>query len=152
VSSSRFPILRGTDAQQSRVQDNVSALVSPLARALQNTPIMGAAPVPYVAPSRQAALADLLGGYAPLGFRVDQMGNVHLRGGVLSAAGVAANTVAFVLPVAARPAYQHDFATTQGPGIFQITSVFSDGRVVMVNAIAAGSWSTFDGVSFLAGG
>lgn len=147
----RFPVLRGADAQQSRVQDNLQAFIAPTVQALAATPIMGAPAIPFTAPERLALLADLAGGYAPLGYRVDQMGYVQLRGGVLSAAGVAASTVAFTLPPAYRPGFQHDFAVTQGPATFQIVSVFPDGRVLMVNAIAAGSWTTFDGVTFLAG-
>lgn len=150
VTSSRFPILRGSDVQQSRVQDNVSALVGPVAKALQNTPIMGGAPPAWIAPNRLSALADLLGGYHPLGYHRDALGYVHVTGGVASATGVAAGTTAFVLAQGYRPAYQVTFMGTTAT-VGGIVDVTPDGRVTMVSAVAAGGYYTFE-FSFLAEG
>ena len=80
MAASNFPILRGLDAQQSRTQDNVSQVLTPVAKALQNTPIMGAPPPSWILPS-------LLNGYASFGlgtaapaFHRDALGYVHLKG------------------------------------------------------------------------
>jgi hypothetical protein len=152
VSTSRFPILRGLDVQQSRVQDNVNSVLGPVAQALQNTPIMGGPLPTMTAPSLLAGLVNFnIIFYAPMSWHIDALGYVHLGGGVVSAAGAAANTVAFVLPIQARPKYVRDFAVEGTGSTAQFVEVLPNGNVVILLAIAAGGYCTFDNVIFLAG-
>lgn len=78
---SNFGILRGPDEQQSRVQDNINAVLSPVAKALQNTPIMGAA-------SPAWTTATLLNGWTnntavlPAQYFKDALGFVHMRAAI----------------------------------------------------------------------
>lgn len=96
---STFGILRGADEQQSRVQDNINAVLSPVAKALQNTPIMGAA-------SPAWATASLLNGWTnaiatePVQYFRDALGFVHFRGGLVAGTF---NQPCLTLPPGLRP-------------------------------------------------
>ena len=149
--ASRFPIIRGLDPLVSRLQDNVSALVGPVAEALQSTPIMGAAPPPWT-------LAQLLNGYVsasafipgffPPAWQLDALGYVHLRGGVAHVAGTAAFTTLFILPLAMRPAGIH---TNSPDAVSQGLAVYDDGRVQNVAVGVPGGFVSVEFI-FQAGG
>lgn len=150
MASSRLPVLRGPDTLQTRVQDNVQQLVSPTVRALQSTPIMGAAPPPWTTPS-------LLNGFSAAGapfftpaFQIDALGYVHFRGAALNAAGCAANTVLFQLPAAARPGATHLFVASDG-GNLRGFNVAATGNVSTTSVLAAGAGLSLECV-FQAGG
>lgn len=148
MPSSRFPVLRGPDIQQSRVQDNVQAVLGPVAQALQSTPIMGAAPPSWIAPSPLNGWANIGGIRSPLGFHKDALGYVHLRGYMLAGT---LNAAAFNLPLGYRPAYRtvlNGCAFNGGIVTAQI-EVRQDGQVFF-NCIAATTEVVIDGLTFLA--
>jgi hypothetical protein len=149
MASNRFSILRGADVQQSRVQDNVSGLVAPVAKALQNTPIMGAAPPVWtVAQLLNAFTTFPTLGFGPPSWQLDALGYVHLRGLAFHVAGVAALTDIFVLPIAMRPSLTH---CSSPDTIMQGLLIFPDGRVQCVAATGAGGAVCLDFI-FQAGG
>lgn len=143
----RFPILRGPDAQQSRVQDNVQSVLSPLARALQGTPIMGASQPAWTQ-------VQLLNGFTPTAsppsYQVDCIGRVHLRGRAAHVAGAGPLTVALVLPIEARPGLTHLFPAA-GTVAVQNVIVGANGNVTILNPLAAGDEISFE-FSFQVGG
>lgn len=102
MASSRFPVLRGPDAQQSRVQDNVQGVLGPVAQALQSTPIMGAAPPAWIQPDLLNGWTNLGGTAAPAGFHKNALGYVYVRGQL--AAGTL-SAVMWSLPRGYRPGY-----------------------------------------------
>jgi len=108
MATSRFPIIRGDDAQQSRTQDNISATLEPIAKALQNTPIMGAPPPPLVIPSLLNGFSAVSG--YKLGYRVSALRELRVTGRVSVAVLTAATTVIFNLPVGLRPSGYKNFA------------------------------------------
>jgi len=150
VSSSRFPILRGDDAQQSRVQDNVSALVGPLAKALQATPIMGAAAPSPILPSLLNGWTSNSTGIAVVSFHRDALGYVHVGGYAINAVGVAGFATTWLMPLGYRPAALRIFAVRGTAITPQFVEVGNDGIVRTQLAVAAGGDCTFE-FSYLAG-
>jgi hypothetical protein len=122
--------------QQSRVQDNLAALVGPVAKALQNTPIMGAAAPAWV-PLALASAFTAATGYAAPSMHKDALGYVHVRGRATSAAGVAANaTLVPAWPQGFRPsaASVRQFPASGGT-TYQALAFSVLGVVTVLNAV-----------------
>lgn len=151
MAADRFPILRGLDAQQSRVQDNVQGVLGPVAKALQNTPIMGAAAPSWIRPDQLLnGWSNFGGAQAPVGYHRDALGYVHVRG-YLTAGTLAA--VIFTLPLGYRPAFPTSMLTYCFNGA--VASAFLEVRVnggVFVSAPAATTELSLGSFSFLAEG
>lgn len=141
--ASRFPVLRGPDAQQSRVQDNVQALVAPLAKALQNTPIMGAPSPAWIQPSPLNGFANLGGGFVVLRFHRDALGYVHIQGVVTNAVGCALQTAIFTLPLRYRPALSLVQICEATGGTLGSIEVRPTGDVNTRFVVAAGGYLAF---------
>ena len=149
MASNQFTVLRGPDAQQSRVQDNISAVLSSVAKALQNTPIMGAPPPAWILPELQNGFIQFAAGTATCAFHKDALGYVHCGGLVKSPAGVAANTLVFTLPIGYRPAAVRIFPVRGTGGTFQAVSVLPTGAVTTELLIAVNGDASLE-FSFLA--
>jgi hypothetical protein len=129
-ANTRFPVLygKGDDGGHSaRVQQNINAVLEPLARAVQNTPIMGAPPPPWTYP-------DLLNGwtnhgppFATCAFHRDCLGYVHFKGVAHNSAGGANRNPIFILPVGYRPAEENSFTCAATPGTTQNMTLTRDG-------------------------
>lgn len=140
MATSRFPVLRGADAQQSRVQDNVQGVLGPVAKALQNTPIMGAVPPAWIRASPLNGFATpATAQFAPIAYHRDALGYAHVRVSVSHAAGVAALSTIFVLPLGYRPGFTLPFAGMAAAGAYQGVFVLADGQVQNRLVMAAGA-------------
>lgn len=150
MAANRFPVIRGPDAQQSRVQDNIQGVLAPVARALQNTPVMGAPPPAWI-------LVSVLNGFdSPaqaqfdsFAFHKDCLGYVHIKGSAIHAAGTAAFTTLFILPKGYRTLKTRIFAASASGGAVQQAFLTNAGEVQNRVAMAAGS-SIYLEFSFLA--
>lgn len=149
MPSSRFPVLRGSDVQQSRVQDNVQGLLGPIAKALQGTPIMGAPSPAWIRPSLLNGFADFGGGYAKAAYHRDALGYVHVKGLVAHAVGTGGGTIVFVLPLSYRPSESRYFVLMGTGATFQAVEVSPNGNVATQLVVAAGGNATLE-FSFLA--
>jgi hypothetical protein len=138
--------LRG-DGQPARVQDNVGAVLDPIAKALNSTPIMGAAPPAWVKPDLAAGFAQTSGAVA-MGYHKDALGYFHSKGRATHAAGCAANTTLLTLPKGYRPAEAQSFPVRGNAATYQSLTVSLTGAVSVDVAIAAGGTVDFT-ISFL---
>lgn len=134
MAAPNFPRLRGKDAQQSRVQDSIAQQLTPVATALARTPIMGAPPPGWQAPSLLSAFANLGGQHAVAGYHRDALGYVHGKGSLQgSGAGTASDAPIYILPMGYRPAEIQRFPVFGG-SIMQWVNVLPTG-VVTVGAV-----------------
>ena len=148
---SLFPVLRGPDAQQSRVQDNVQGVLGPIASALQATPIMGAPAPAWILPELLNGYSNsALAGATSVSFNRDCLGYVHIKGGALSAAGTGILTQIFVLPMGCRPNSNRVFPASMGATMNSVV-IADTGIVTGLLAVAAGA-SVYLEFSFLAEG
>lgn len=127
MASSSFPILRGPDVQQSRTQDNVNGVLQPVAKAVMNTPIMGAPAPVWVLPDLLNGWVNFGGAFATAAFHKDCLGYVHLRGTIKSGT-VGSN--AFVLPMGYRPLSLLNQGIQTDTGLGSI-AVFATGNLQM---------------------
>lgn len=81
----------------SRVQDNIARTVEPVARALQGTPIMGAAPPAWVRPSKYSQDFADVSATLQTAMHQDALGYVWLRLTATTPGGVGAGSEVFVL-------------------------------------------------------
>lgn len=137
AGSPAFPKLRGTDEQASREQDNISAQLQPIARALSVTPIMGAAPPPWLKPDLRADFLNIAG-FAAAGYHKDALGYVHGKGVVSTAAGQAAAALVYVLPAGYRPNETQRFAVEGNGATVQFISIAANGEVRVEVLIGVG--------------
>ncbi len=144
-----FPKLRGADVQQSRTQDNIAAVLNPLAQALANTPIMGAPPPGWISPSLLNGFSNVGPPFALIGFHLDVLGYFHGKGVLKNTAGCAAGTRILVLPPGYRPAATQRFAVEGTGGTAQFVSITAAGAVAVELLIAAGGTVDF-ALTFLA--
>lgn len=150
MAASSFPILRGPDAQQSRVQDNVSALVTPVARALQGTPIMGAPPPAWIlATPLNGFSTPSSAGFPSISFHRDALGYVHVKMSVAHVGGTAALSTIFELPIGYRSKETLPFAGMAAAGAYQGVFVLANGQVQNRLIMAAGA-VLYANFSFLA--
>lgn len=133
----------------SRAQDNAAAVINPLAKRLNATPIMGGAPPAWIRAELNAATAAFTAAQHP-SFLLDALGFTQLSGVLISAAGVGAGTTLFTLPVSLRPVVARFFNPFYNGGALGL-QVAASGAVSNVAAIAAGGIVALDGVFFLAG-
>jgi hypothetical protein len=89
------------------------------------------------------------GVYAPVGFKKDPLGRVHLRGVLLSAVAQTANagTTAFQLPNGYRPPYRVLLDATETIGQKSLV-INPDGTITSGMALAAGNGLLLDGLYF----
>ena len=129
-----------TGGDPSRVQDNVGAVLTPLATRLNATPIMGAPPPPWIKPSIIAASGYADGGapFAFTGYHKDALGYVHARVVLTTAAGAAANTLVFTFEQGWRPSGLMLFLGGDGGGATWETTLDQTGAFKVVTATAAG--------------
>lgn len=134
--------LRLRDSKQplvTRAQDSVNGTLGPLAERVGNTPIMGA-PLPvWVRPDQ------LLAGYsqtaAPqpvVAFHIDALGYVHIKTGLTHAAGCAAGTIAFAMPLAYWPTETMTLAAFDQNGINSAVNISILGEFSNLAALAPG--------------
>jgi len=153
VTSSRLNTLRGVDPTQTRAHDQAANLLNPIASALGKTPILGAPPPPWVRLTPGTGLSGVVTSTEDLSpaYHVDALGYVHLSGGVTSAVGVGALTVAFTLPPEARPTKTRPLVGFGNGGAPAGYTVGPTGAVTMYAALGPGQTTYFDGIIFLAG-
>ena len=144
-----FPVLRGPDPQQSRVQDNVQSVLGPVAKSLQNTPIMGAPPPSWIRPSLLNGWTSDTAGVAVIAFHRDALGYVHVGGYGVNAAGCAGFTTTWTMPMGYRPRDVRIFAVRGTSLGLQFVEVGPSGDVRTQIAVVAGGNSTFE-FSYLA--
>ncbi len=137
MGSSSFPKLRGADGQASRVQDNISQQLQPIADALAQTPIMGAAAPEWLTPYLLADFTNFGGIYAPASFHRDALRYVHGRGLIVTAAGQAIGTQIYILPMGYRPQASQRFVV--GGSALASIEVSAKGVVSLNRAVAAGA-------------
>lgn len=128
MASPAFPKLRGADAQQSRVQDNVSAQLQPIAQALSVTPIMGTVP--------QWIASELLNGWVNFGspfataaYYKDALMRVWSRGTLSNPTGAPLAAVVLKFPLGLRPAQRQRLPVVGDSGTFNFLTVDVDGTV-----------------------
>ncbi len=147
---SRFPVLRSADVQQSRVQDAIAALVEPVCKAVQDTPIMGAPPPPWIyATPINGFAAPASAAFSRLGYHKDALGYVHAQISAIHAGGTAALSTIFTLPVGYRPLVTLPFAGMAAAGAYQGVFVLKTGEVQNRLIMAAGA-VLYANFSFLA--
>jgi len=93
-------------------------------------------------------------GYAPVRFSKDAAGVVHLSGAARASAPQAPQPTFFILPPSYRPSTRHAFTTwcafaSEGPCRVDVRP---DGRVDKIEGEAGLGFTSFDGISFRAGG
>jgi hypothetical protein len=130
--NSRFPTLYGKaddGGHSARVQQNINAVLEPIARAVSNTPIMGAPPPAWTYP-------DLLNGwvnhgppFATVAFHRDALFYVHVKGVAHNDAGGPNSAPIFVLPVGWRPAETNSFVCATGANGRQNVTLGRDGSI-----------------------
>lgn len=130
---------------QTRVQDAVWGTLMPLAERVGKTPIMGAAPPPWLRPDiiSTSGFAQATAGVTPFlpltAFHKDALGYVHGKVGLITAAGVAGNITAFTMPIACRPLELMVAFMGDGGGVnVWETFVRPNGSFVIVDAVGAG--------------
>jgi hypothetical protein len=136
----QFPKLR-TDGQpqQSRVQDNVSTLLAPIAAALGRTPLLGGLP----AWTNLDVLNGLSSGYVANAFvgpqfHIDGFRYCHVRGKVTNAtAGAIALSIAR-LPSGARPIAYTYFRTIYSLAGATVNLIVQPDGFILPDSIAAG--------------
>lgn len=139
MASSQFPILRTPEQpQQSRVQDGIASVFNPVAKALQNTPIMGAPAPAWIQPDLLNGWANIGAQFATAAFHRDALGYVHCKGVLSNAAGAAAGSTIFALPMGYRPAQQYRFAVEGTSATAQFINVTPVGLVSPDVVVAAG--------------
>lgn len=141
--------LRGSDVKPelSRAQDNAALLLDAVTRAVNKTPIGGAAAPAWVPIAPATGFAAVVGQAAPAS-HIDALKYVHLKFGVANAAGCAANTAMLTLPQGQRPLESIRFAVRGTAATAQFINISKLGVVTVEVVIAAGG--TVDGyVSFL---
>lgn len=136
MASPSFLKVRSSDADPSRVQDNVNQTLQPIATALNATPIMGAPPPSWVRPALVGGFTNVGGAQALLAYHRDALGYVHLKGALTNTAGCAANTVITDLPAGYRPSELLRFAVAGTAGA-QLVSVAPNGAVTVLLVVAA---------------
>lgn len=146
--SSRILSFQG-QGDATRQTANVEAVVGPLARALNPTPIMGAPQPPWI-------VLDLLNGYATqTGFQapsyfVDCLGGVVFAGSASNATGVGALTPIFLLPLALRPLFNRAIVG-YGSGGASALVLSPDGNASWLGVVAAAGSVALDGIRFVPG-
>lgn len=144
-----FPVIRGPDAQQNRTQDGITNVLGSVAKAVINTPIMGAPPPPWIKPSLLNGWISTTAGIAFISFHKDALGYVHVGGYGTNAAGVAGFTPVFTMPPGYRPNGVRIFAVRGTALSAQFVEVAPDGIVRTQIVVAAGGDCTFE-FSYLA--
>lgn len=137
----------GAQPQQSRVQDNLTALLTPISTALGATPILGAAPPAWISLDVASALVSFVAGSSFLrpSYHVDALRYCHHKGNLTDAgAGTPQGTVLFRLPQEIWPAYTGYYPAWSGGGAALPWSAFiiTPGGVV-TNAGALGAGGTY---------
>lgn len=149
VTSNRFVALRGT-AHDSRTQDNISATLTPIATALNKTPIMGAPPPDWTLITLENGFEYTTTNQQQPAFQKDALGYVWAAGGgIQNAAGVAANTVVWTFPLGYRPGAVIHFAVKGNGATAQFIEVRPNGEASVEVAVGAGGYLDFY-FSFLA--
>lgn len=139
MASTRFPKLRALSTPTlSRTQDNVAAALDPLARALANTPIMGASPPPWIRPTLLNGYAQAAAPRPVTAFHKNALGYVHGKFALVTAAGCAANTRAFTLNAGFRPAETLLFVASDSTGLFWEIIIDGAGAFIVRTATVAG--------------
>lgn len=87
--------------------------------------------------------ANYSGGYQPVGFWIDALGIVHLRG--MLASGVV-NSPAFTLPPGFRPTLPEPFPAVSNLGVTRI-DISAGGDVTPITG-SGNTWVTLSGISF----
>ncbi len=157
AGSPNFPRLRGGDPQQTRVQDNIGAQVSSVAKAVAATPMLNGTLPAWVWYSLTGGFANNTnvgtGGTvtAPASRHRDSLGYFHLQGALTHAAGCAAGTVLAVAPMGERPKYEQRIPVKGTGGTFQCILVSPNGNISVEVAVAAGGSVDLCG-SYLADG
>lgn len=149
MSATRIQKLRG-DGQPSRVQDNVAAILDPLAEAVGNTPIMGAPPPSWVRPVKLYADFTQVTTLQQTAFHRDALGYTWLKFALSTAAGAATQAQLFDLPLSYRPSEDIALVGLNGTtGAANAIIIESSGEVRTGVALAAGN-SVVAYFSFLA--
>lgn len=147
---SRFPVLRGADPQQSRLQDSIQNVLQPVAEALQATPIMGAPPPAWIyATPINGFATPASAAFSRLGYHRDALGYVHVQMSATHAGGTAALSTIFNLPAGYRPLSTLPFAGMAAAGAYQGVFVLRTGEVQNRLIMAAGA-VIYANFSFLA--
>lgn len=147
ATPSQFLKLRG-DGQPARAQDNISTTLTPIAQALNQTPIMGTPPT-WISHSLNAAFANAGGLYATAAYYKDALMRVWSKGVLTSAAGVAAGAAVLTFPAGFRPRETQRKAVEGNGATVQFISIASSGVCSVEVAVAAAGTLDID-FSFLA--
>lgn len=136
---SRFNKIRGP-GNSSRVQDSLDNTLTPVAKSLINTPIMGSPAPAWQKPDLLSDWTNLGGEFAVAGYHKDVLGYVHMKGAITTAAGRLARVAIFVLPMGYRPLQTNIFAV-EGNGITaNFLVIEGNGTVSSDIAIPAGQY------------
>ena len=151
MATSKFPTLRDvTQPQVSRVQDGIAGVLNPVAKALQNTPIMGASPPSWIRPDLLNGWVNFGGAFALVAYHRDALGYVHTKGVAQNSTGAGLILPLFTFPLGYRPLENQAFAAV-GPGATaQFYTVTFAGMVTPQVAVAAGGVTYFSLPPFLA--
>ncbi len=133
-----FPKLRGADGQASQTQDNIAQQLQPISTALAKTPIMGAAPPPWIKPNLLNGIANVPAPNAAAGFHRDALGYVHSKGLVAHAAGAVAGTVVMIFPPGYRPSELLTLVIERNGAVGGLVTVAPTGIVTFVFSMGVG--------------
>lgn len=121
-----------------RQADAVDATLRPVAEALCRTPIMGAAPPPWIPHALSTGFANAGAPLAVAAFHVDALGYLHSKGSLTCAAGCAAGTTIATIPIGTRPSETLRLAVPVTPGAQWVT-VAPTGIIATAFVIGAGA-------------
>jgi len=138
ANQSAFTSLR-QEPLQSRVQDNIAKVLTPISKNLNGTPIMGAPPPAWISPVLLNVWANFGAPYAVAGYHLDALRYVHIKGRVKNTSGAGSSAVIFTLPLGYRPMETHRISAL-GDGVTPNALVIkSDGTITPASAIGAGN-------------
>jgi hypothetical protein len=143
AAPNRFGVLRSSDPHVSRVQDLISNTLTPVATAVQNSPLMGRTPV-WIALAADPAFINLGAPYATLAYYVDVLTRLWTKGVLITSAGVGAGATVATLPPGARPKETQRKSVEGNGGTAQFISIAPTGVCTVELAIAAGGTVDFD--------
>ena len=129
MTASSFTKVRGKSPELDRVQDNIGNVLTPVAKAVNDTPIGGASPPPWIPIAVAAGWQNLGGGNAIPAYHKDALGYVHIKGAILNVSGGPFAGLLFTLPAGYRPAETNDFAMSVSGGPAQAVVITPTGTV-----------------------
>ena len=142
MASNALTNLRGKDAGANRQTDAISRLVEPVAKAVMDTPIMGAPPPAWIRANLGSVFAPIGSIYVVPRYHRDALGYVHVQSCLVTAGGCAAGTIVMTMPVGYRPKSTLIFCA-ESSSAFASLHLLDNGQLTTVQVLAPGASLNF---------